>query len=411
MYRIDESIPREKYTMLVPATLDAHFPLIKYMFWSREYRVEILDNTEGITDVGLAYANNEMCYPFILMVGQVIKALRSGKYEVDSTRLLIPTAGDACRGACYIGLFKRVLAKAGLDGCKVLTLNVRHVEEDINLKLGYGLAVRGLFGMYYGDILMILANQVRPYEKEKGAADRLWKQWVERLSEDLKTGKHLTLGNLKRNYEKICRSFAGIERSGERKQRIGIVGEFYAKYCSLGNWDVVKYLEEQNCETHTNGLSWYALYYVDTHMPDKAGFERTAFLAARKLLLWAQDKMIESLQKYDFYTLPNLDVIKKQSEELVSQNLTVGDGWLMGAEVIGHIRSGCLKNLCIAPFGCMPNVCAGRGIYPYLQRCFPESSLTSVETDASGSKGNYYNRVQMLVNASGNAGTNAKAEE
>lgn len=398
MYRIDERKKREKYKLIVPATLDDHFPLLKYMFWSKEYWVKILTQSEDLHDTGLKYANNEICYPYILMVGQVIKELQNQEQDVAKTRLLIPTAGDACRGACYIGMFKKTLEKAKLADCKVVTLNVSHVEEDINMKMSYGMAVRGLFGMYYGDILMLLANQVRPYEKEKGATNRLWQEWVERLSEDLQTGKNLHFRNLKKNFDLICEDFAKIEKTGEKKQRIGLVGEFYTKYCSLGNWDVVPYMESHGCETHTNGLSWYAIYYIDTHMPQKKNPEWLGFLAVRKLLSKVQQDMITSIQAHGFYTLPHLDVIKEKSLPYVSQNFRVGDGWLMGAEVIAHVQGECKKVLCIAPFGCMANACAGRGLYPYLQRQFPGTCITSVETDASGAKSNYYNRVQMLIN-------------
>lgn len=399
MYRIEEEKHKEKYRLIIPATLDAHFPLLKYMFWTKEYWVDILDDQKEIVDLGLAYANNEMCFPYILMVGQVVKELQRHPENVAKTRLLIPTAGDACRGACYIGLFKKSLQKAKLEECKVVTLNVRHVEENINMKISYDMGVRGLFGMYYGDILMILANQIRPYEKKKGATDRLWKEWVEKLSEDLKKGKNLHLKNLKQNFDRICESFMQIEKTNEKKQRIGLVGEFYTKYCSLGNWDVIPYLERQNCETHTNGLSWYAIYYIDTHMPKKKNLEWQGFRLARRLLCKVQKQMIDSLRDHGFFVLSELDVLKEASLKYVSQNLNTGDGWLMGAEVIGHIQADCKKILCIAPFGCMPNACAGRGLYPYLQRAFPEAAITSVETDASGSQGNYYNRVQMLVHA------------
>lgn len=400
MYRIDED-RKQEYRLILPATLDAHFPLLKYMFWTRKYRVEILDNTEGIVDTGLKYANNEMCYPFILMVGQVISDIRSSGYPAEKTRVLMPTAGDACRGACFIGLMQNALNKAHLEEAKVLTLNVRHVEKQLSMEKGLDMAIRGLFGLYYGDILMLLSNQVRPYEKTQGETDRLWQKWIELISEDLKSGKNLSLRKMYRKFDEICEDFRKIERIEGTKQRIGIVGEFYAKYCHLGNWNIIQYLEQHGCEAHVNGLSWYAVYYIDTHMPQKNGPERWAFSFARKLLVKAQNHMIQSLQSHGFYTLPNLDTIRSESEKYVSEHFVIGDGWLMGGEVIGHIKHDCRKVLCVAPFGCMPNACAGRGLYPYLQRCFPEASITSVENDASGSKGNYYNRVQMLVDYKG----------
>ena len=397
MYRIDENVHKEKYTLLIPATIDMHYPLIKYMFWSKDYRVEVLDNTEDVIGTGLKYANNEMCFPFILMVGQVINALRSCKYDLSRTRLLMPAAGDACRGACYIGSLRRALDKADLGECKVLTINVRHIEEDANLDITLDMGIRGLYGLFYSDILMLLVNQVRPYEINKGEAEKLWQKWTDKAADDLKAGKNLKRKVLFENFDRICADFEKIERTREPKKKVGIVGEFYAKYCGLGNWNVVNYIEKCGMETHTNGLSWYVLYYIDTHTPDKAGIEQSAFMFARRLVLDWQNKMIATLQRHGFYTLPNIDVLREGSKDYVSENLENGDGWLLGTEVIGHINHDCKRVLCIAPFGCMANVCAGRGLYPYLKRCFPESIISTVEPDASGSTGNYFNRVQILL--------------
>lgn len=399
MYKIDENIHPEKYTLLLPETLDAHFPLLKYMFWSKKYHVVLLDNEDGLTDTGLRYSNNEMCYPFIAISGQVINALESCKFDISRCRVLIPTAGDSCRGANYIGLLKKALTKSGLDDCKVLTMNVRHIEDDINLEMGPTMAIRGLFGVFYGDILLLLSNQVRPYEKEKGATMRLFDEWVEILADDIRRGKNLTLSKMKKNFDRICESFASIKQEEKKKQRIGLVGEFYAKYCHLGNFDSVKFIEENDCEVHINGFSWYILYYIDTHMPENRGIEYAAFRFVRGLFKKCQDNLLESIAAHGFYALPGIDKLKSDAFEYVSQNLLVGDGWLMGAETVGYAKNGIGKILCIAPFGCMPNVCAGRGLYPYLQRKFPNVNITSVEVDASGAKGNCYNRIEMLIDA------------
>ena len=214
MYKIKSD--QEENTILLPATLDAHFPLLKYMFWSKGYCVVPLDESDEfeIKSEGMKYANHDICFPFILMTGQVVRALKTGKYDPKKTFILMPTAGDACRGACYIGLMRRSLMKAGYDDVRVLTINVRHVEDEISLKINFDTAIRGLFGLFYGDILMLLSNQVRPYEVNKGETDVLYQKWVEELSRDLRLGKNLTLGKMKKNFERIAESFEKIERDG-----------------------------------------------------------------------------------------------------------------------------------------------------------------------------------------------------
>ncbi len=397
MYRI--LTEKEENTILLPATLDSHFPLLRYMFWRKGYSVVPLEDESefDVREEGLKYSNPEICYPFVLMTGQVVRALKSGKYDPKKTFVLMPTAGDACRGACYIGLMKKALERSGYSDVRVLTINVRHVRDDISLPISLDMAVRGLFGLFYSDMLMLLANQTRPYEINKGETDELVKEWTGKAAEDIKLGRHLTLHRLRKNMKLMADSFARIEKTSEKKQAVGIVAEFYVKYCALGNWDIVKYLEENGCEAHVNGASWYFLYYIDSHKPARKNLERLGFEIVKKLLRSVQDSMIKTLRSGGFRCLSDYNTMDMNSRDYVSHTLTIGDGWLMGAETVDYINNGIPKVLCIAPFGCMANVCAGRGLYPALQRRFPGSSITVVETDASGSKMNYYNRVQMLI--------------
>ncbi len=397
MYKIKSET--EENTILLPATLDAHFPLLKYMFWSKGYAVVPLDDADEfeIRQEGMKYANHDICFPFILMAGQVVRALRTGKYDPKKTFILMPTAGDACRGACYLGLMRKSLDKSGFSDVRVMTINVRHVRDDISCKINLDTAVRGLFGLFYSDILMMLANQVRPYEAHKGDTDALWNKWIEELSMDLRLGKNLTLGKMKKNFRRIAESFKAIETDGKERKVIGVVGEFYVKYCGLGNWDIVRYLEENGCEAVVNGVSWYMLYYIDSHKPDKWNIERLGFEVVKKLMVSCQDSMREVMGQYGFRVPSSYSDVDKKSREIVSHNLLIGDGWLMGAEVVDLVESGIKKVACIAPFGCMPNVCEGRGLYPYLMRMLPESAIAILEPDMSGSKLNYFNRLEMLI--------------
>ncbi|MBQ3852567.1 MAG: hypothetical protein II760_04210, partial [Lachnospiraceae bacterium] len=171
----------------------------------------------------------------------------------------------------------------------------------------------------------------------------------------------------------------------------------YVKYCSLGNWDLIPYLEENNCEAYVNGLSWYILYYIDSHKPANMNLERLGFEFVKRMLVKLQDSMRDTMTKYGFKALSSYKKLDENSREVVSHNLLIGDGWLMGAEVIDFIDNDIRKVACIAPFGCMPNVCEGRGLYPYLKRKYPQAAISVVEPDMSGSKMNYFNRVRMLI--------------
>lgn len=399
MYKIDETKDKEKYLLLVPAMLDAHFPLLKYAFYSQNYHPFILENEEGVTDVGLKYVNNDMCYPAILNIGQMIAALQSGKYDLTRTKLLMPTAGDACRGSNYMGALRRAVKAAGFTHVQILSLNVQGLEKGEQMKLEPGMVWRALFGLFYGDMLMLLYNQVKPYEKQRGETDGCRQRWIGRLSEDLKKGRHLSIRWMKRNFCRMAEDFTRICQTGKKKQRIGIVGELYTKYCHMGNWNLVQTLLEEGCESHINGLSWYVLYYMDTHLAQADTVTALIYRIGMKMIEGLQKEMIRALREYHFYTLPEFSVVKKEAEGYVSYRDTIGDGWLIGAEIVSHILHDCRKVVAVQPFACMPNQICGRGLYPSLARKLHQGQIVSVDVDSSASKLNAYNRIKMLIDS------------
>ena len=397
--RIHLNIDYAKSILFVPAMLDMHFPLIKYAFFSKDYYPVIMNDTDGITDIGLKYINHDMCYPLSQIVGQMVKALDSGKYERDRIKLLMPTAGDACRGANYTGALRRAVEYAGYGDRPVLTLNVRDYEPENMMKFDLFMVWRAMFGMYYCDILMVLLYQTRPYEKVKGQANKCWKKWIRRMSQDMISGKHLSLLYMHRNFRLMCKDFAKIRDEGEhtKKTVIGLVGELYVKYCGLGNWNAIDFIEKNDAEVHVNPLSYYALYYMDTHMIRKHNLEAKGARLLMKLLESIQKDMINALEKYGFFSLPPYWQLKKEAHGYVNYNVRNGDGWLIGAEAVGYIKHGVEKVFAAQPFGCMVNHCAGKGLYPSLTRKLDKGYIVSSDVDASASKLNYYNRLLMLI--------------
>lgn len=399
MYKIDETKEQEKHLLLVPAMLDAHFPFLKYAFYSKNYHPIILENEEGVTDTGLKYVNNDMCYPAILNIGQMIAALQSGKYDLSRTKLLMPTAGDACRGSNYMGALRRAVRDAGFPQVQVLSLNIQGLEKGEQMELELGMVWRALFGLFYGDMLMLLTNQTRPYEARKGETEECRQRWISQLSQDLKEGKNLSIRRMKKNFWGMAAEFAQIPRTGAKKQRIGIVGELYIKYCHMGNWNLERTLLDEGCESHTNGLSWYVLYYMDTHLAQSDTFTAMLYRMGMRIVEGLQKEMIRALREYHFYTLPEFSVLKKEAEGYVSYRDTIGDGWLIGAETVSHILHDCRKVVAVQPFASMPNQICGRGLYPSLARKLPQGHIVSVDVDSSASRLNAYNRVKMLIDS------------
>ncbi len=386
-------------TLLIPAMLDVHFPLMKYAFQSRRYRPVVLANRRGITELGLRYVHNDMCYPCILNVGQMLAALQSGKFDLPHTKLLMPSVGDLCRGSSYTVLLRKAVHAAGMDEVKVLTMNFKHIDDAHQLPITPQMAWRALFSMFYGDILLILTQQIRPYELHSGETNALRDRWYGILGADLRCFRNLTFPAMLRYFRQIAEDFDRIPRQQEQRQRIGLVGDLFTKYCAIGNWDMVDYLEHTGCESYTNGLSWYVLYFIDAHLRRINPAERMLYRTAGSVIGWLQRRMIAEIQRVGCFSLPPLPQLKREAEGIVSFADVVGDGWLIGAECVGYIRH-CAphKVLAVQPFGCMANHIAGRGIYSAVARN-AGGMIVSIDVDASGSPINAYNRARMLIDA------------
>ena len=387
---------KQKQTLLIPSLLDAHFPLMKYAFYTRHFHPVILNNSKAVTETGLRFVHNDMCYPCILNTGQMIRALGSGKFDPAQTKLLMPSVGDACRGSNYTEVLRKAVRKAGYTQTHVLTMNLKHIDEENQLGITPKMVWRAFFALWYGDLLMMLVQQVRPYEAKPGAAERCRDKWFRLLGEELRQFRNLRISLMLRRFHEITADFAAIPRRQIKKQRIALVGELYTKYCALGNWDMVRYLEKNGCESYTNGLSWYVLYYIDSHLSLSSPPEAAGYRLVGRILQAIQKRMTEAVKDAGFFTLPPLNVLKREVSGKVRFGAAIGDGWLIGAESAGYILHGCSKVLAIQPFGCMPNHVSGRGLYASLQRrC--GGHIVSVDVDSSGTRVNAYNRARMLI--------------
>ncbi|MGN0395145.1 MAG: hypothetical protein ACI4EF_07270 [Coprococcus sp.] len=396
MYKIDETKFNEKYILLIPAMLDAHFPLLKFAFFSKDYHPVILDNEDNIQNIGLKYVNHDMCYPAILNVGQIIGALQSGKYDLNRTVLLMPQAGDACRGSNYIYVLRRSVEAAGFS-VPTLSLNALGMEKETQLKLRPYMVWRALIAVVYGDLLMILKNQIKPYEKEPGATQKMEDFWLSTLSNDLKNGKKIGLISLNKRMKEIVHAYHDIPIQKRECKKVGIVGELFVKYCHLGNHNLLSFLENEGCEYYVNGLLWYVLYYIDSHFDQEHFLMKKAYHTAFTFIAKIQKTMINILRENGFYVMDDFIQFKHQASAYVNFNSNAGDGWLIGAEVVAHAKGGYNRILGVQPFGCMPNQINGRGLYPSLSRKLNNIHLSSIDFDPGASDLNINNRIKMVL--------------
>lgn len=382
-------------TLLIPSLLDDWFPLLQYGFASRRWAPVLLTEDKGLADLGLRYIHSDMCYPAHLVTGQILAALQSGKYDTDHCGVLVGQAGDECRGSCLIRILRKVLARAGFPNVALLSLNIQEIEPENRFPIRPSMVLQGLAGAVWGDTLALLRDQTRPFEAVPGAAQALWQQWMDTLGSDMQAT--LSRRRILARCREMTDSFLALERTERPAQKVAIVGEIYTKYCRLGNWDLREYLAAEPCRTATGGITWYALYYMDSHGMKGSVLQKLVFRVAQRYLSSVQRDMIDILRGAGFDTLPPFDRLKQQAEGYAPLRVTLADGWLIAAEAAAWAKLGYRKILCIQPFACLPGHIFGKGQYAQLQRKLPEALLASVDYDASTGEGTVQSRIRMLL--------------
>ena len=384
-------------TLLIPSLLDDYFPLLQYAFASDRWSPVLLTEEKGLADLGLRYIHSDMCYPAHLVAGQILSALNSGKYDTDTCGVLIGQAGDECRGSCLIRILRKALIKAGYPHVALLSLNVRDIDRKDGLTIRPSMVYRALAGVVWGDTLAILRDQTGPYEAVPGATAALWKSWMETLSRELKERRLLTRSSILGRCQEMTADFRRIQRTERTVQKVAIVGEIYTKYCHLGNWDLRDYLAAEHCQIAVGGITWYALYYMDSHALKGSAVQKAFYRAVQAYGANIQKEMLNILHQAGYETLPPFEDLKKQAEGYAPLRITLADGWLITAEAAAWAKLGYRKILCVQPFACLPGHIFGKGQYAQLQRKLPGTRLVSVDYDASTGEGTVQSRIRMLL--------------
>ena len=348
---------KQTHTILIPNMAITQFRLLEYALRYDGYKCEILGNCgSAVAQLGLKYVHNDTCYPALLVIGQFLDALNSGKYDLDHTALLITQTGGGCRASNYIHLLRKALVKAGYPQIPVASLNFSGLEKDSGFQMTLPLARRALACIFYGDMLCALRNQVAPYENEKGAADRMVDLWVERLGRVLLAGKGFTAREMKHTFPLIAKDFAAIPVTRVPKVKVGVVGEIYVKYSPLGNNDLQKFLESQDCEVNFPGLMGFVQYCIFNMGEDHVlyGGKLAVKMGTDQLLNWldsVERAMLKATADAGFYAPGPFKELVEKPHGIISLGAKMGEGWLLTAEMIELVQGGYGNIVCAQPFG------------------------------------------------------------
>ena len=394
---------RKTHTILVPGMLPLHFSLMQAALASCGYKVEVLQDTgREVIETGLKYVNNDICYPALLVIGQLLHALESGKYNLEQTALMITQTGGGCRASNYIYLLHKALEKAGFSNIPVISLNVSGLEKQPGFHLNASMLRKFLAALIYGDALMYLSNKIRPYEVIQGTTDALAQKWLAKLSDAFASGKAQALSNMKKLTKALASEFAKVPIVNRPKTKVGIVGEIYIKYAALGNNNLEKFLQKQDCEYMLPGVLNFVMYCVDTYLTDYKLYGGS-FLkyGANKGAMWYL-KHLESILHSALDTAPfsapaTYEETKAMVKGVIGYGNNMGEGWLLTAEMLELVHSGYTNIICAQPFGCLPNHIAGRGMINKIKEIAEEANILALDYDASASKVNQENRIKLML--------------
>ncbi|MEG0468877.1 MAG: 2-hydroxyacyl-CoA dehydratase [Longicatena sp.] len=392
---------KKTHTILVPMMLPIHFAFLQNILQKDGYKVEIL-KTEGqqIIDEGLKNVHNDTCYPALLVIGQMIDALKSGAYDVDHVALAITQTGGGCRASNYIHLLRKALIQAGFAHVPVISVNFSNLEKNSGFKLTPKILLRIIYAFLYSDMLMWIKNQCKPYEVIKGSADALVTTWVETITAQFDTFQFL---RLKKNYREMLHDFASIERSTKPKIQVGIVGEIYMKYAPLGNGDLEDFLIKEGCEPVLSGVMDFALYCLENSCIDHEYYNHHKW---SHMFIRLANTYIQHLQSSANITIKEQGVFREPdtfkeviacSEGIINRGNKMGEGWLLTSEMVALIKQGINNIVCCQPFGCLPNHIVAKGMTRKLKTIYPNANIVAVDYDPSATKVNQENRLKLML--------------
>ena len=395
---------KKEYTILLPMMAKIHFSLIRNVFTQYGYKNVLLeDDGPEIAQVGLKYVHNDTCYPALLVIGQFIHALQSGKYDVNKTALMITQTGGGCRASNYIHLLRKALKKAGFENVPVISLNVSGLEKNSGFSLTVPMIRKALAGLVYGDALMLFNNQTKAYEINKGESDALVEQWIQRLSDEMEKGNGYSSSHIKRNLDKMGEEFAQISLNKVKKIKVGIVGEIYVKYSPLGNSHLEEFLLSEGCEPVVPALMDFVLYCIVNNINDTRLYGRTKkqgliYSLVYKVAYHIQKQIISVYKKDGTFEPPHdFEHLRRCADKVINQGVKMGEGWLIPAEMAALAETGTENIVCAQPFGCLPNHIAGKGAVRAVKALFPEENVVPIDYDPSATRVNQENRIKLML--------------
>ncbi len=395
---------RKNYTIICPQMSPIHFEIMEPAFNACGYNFVVLDNdNKHSVDVGLKYVNNDACYPSLLVVGQIMEALLSGKYDLNRTAIIMSQTGGGCRATNYVGFIRRALKKAGMEQIPVISLNLAGLESNPGFHLNADMMLRAAVAAQFGDILMRCVYRMRPYEAVPGSVNELHKKWAETLK-GFVSAKHISLRKFRRLCRQIIREFDAVPILDIKKPRVGVVGEILVKFSPAGNNHLVELLESEGAEAVVPDFIDFMLYcfYNQIYKAEHLGMSKKTARTS-SLGIWAIEHLLRGTAVKEFkksaHFVPPTPIreIVSFAEPIVSIGNQTGEGWFLTGEMVELIHDEVPNIVCTQPFGCLPNHVVGKGVIKALRKAYPQSNIVAIDYDPGASEVNQLNRIKLML--------------
>ena len=405
---------RRDYTILVPQMAPIHFELFEEALNSSGYKVEVLkDCSMNTVETGLKYVNNDACYPSILVTGQLIEALQSGKYDVNKTALIISQTGGGCRATNYIGFIRKALKDAGFENVPVISFNFNGIEKNSGFKITIPLIKKLAKALIYGDLLQTVLYKNRAYEITKGESNNLYNKWIKKCKKLINKS---TIKQFNESLYEIVNDFEKIKLDKSiKKPKVGIVGEILIKYHPYGNNYVVDLLEKEGAEVFVPELMGFVKYIlknatIRNKLLKTSKIQADIFNFAINFIDVVEKDYTKALanSKKGYLKPCNINKLEKEVRQILSTGNQTGEGWLLTAEMIEFIKEGVSNIVCLQPFACLPNHVVGKGVIKTIRTKYINANITAVDYDPGASSTNQTNRIKLLMTV---AKDNLKAEQ
>lgn len=392
---------RNTHTILAPQMAPIHFELAQEVARSEGYNFEILSKVEKEDiEEGLKYVNNDSCYPSIIIIGQLLRALQSGRYDLNNTSIIMSQTGGPCRASNYLGLLKKALQMTGFQNIPIISLNVAGLEKNPGFKFTAAMFTKAVMAMVYGDILMKVLYRVRPYEIVPGSADNLLNKWLECCKKNVRTGERKVF---RENLRGIVRDFENLEIKNEKKPRVGLVGEILVKYHPAANNNMAEFIEKAGAEMVIPGLSEFFLYcgygreFEHRYLAGGQKQRITGNLFVKYVEHYRDDMRAALKGSKRFKASPTIYEMAESVRPILSLCNHTGEGWLLTAEMVELIEEGANNIICMQPFACLPNHITGKGMIKSLKEIYPQINIVTIDYDPGASEVNQINRVKLML--------------